>query len=248
MIHGRNLIVSIDGTAIAGAKSCSLEISQEFLKVCSPTASRVFDKLPTTYDWSMSVDCLIASSSLPKHLTDLLIKGTKVLLTFSDGSDQMRAGYAYVKSCNQTGSVGSIAKFSASFESSGELYNYNRYHVSEWEGHEGGFTIDPQHVGGWLIFNNDRHYRIWGVQIALTKTSKLMTHYHDGLLAVYMASYNDIKEAIANNDRQYLDEKLVYYTDEEEDTTNLPGGTYTILVSADYMDTPDPLILLFYSV
>ena len=247
MIHGRNLIVSIDGTAIAGAKSCSLEISQEFLKVCSPTASRVFDKLPTTYDWSMSVDCLIASSSLPKHLTDLLIKGTKVLLTFSDGSDQRRAGYAYVKSCNQTGSVGSIAKFSASFESSGGLYNYNRYHVSEWEGHEGGFTIDPQHAS-WIIFNNDRHYRIWGVQIALTKTSKLMTHYHDGLLAVYMASYNDIKEAIANNDRQYLDENLVYYTDEEEDTTNLPGGTYTILVSADYMDTPDPLILLFYSV
>ena len=247
MIHGRNLIVSIDGTAIAGAKSCSLEISQEFLKVCSPTASRVFDKLPTTYDWSMSVDCLIASSSLPKHLTDLLIKGTKVLLTFSDGSNQMRAGYAYVKSCNQTGSVGSIAKFSASFESSGELYNYNRYHVSEWEGHEGGFTIDPQHAG-WLIFNNDRHYRIWGVQIALTKPSKLMTHYYDGLLAVYMASYYDIKEAIATNDHQYLDEYLVYYTDEEEDTTNLQEGTYTILVSADYMDTPDPLILLFYSV
>ena len=247
MILGRNLIVSIDGVPVAGSKSCQFQISQEFLKVCSPTASRVFDKLPTTYDWSMSVDCLIPSSSLPKDLTDLLIKGTKVLLTFTDGSNQMRAGYAYVKSCNQTGSVGSLAKFSASFESSGELYNYNRYHVSEWEGHEGGFTTDPQHAD-WLIFNNDRHYRIWGVQIALTKPSKLMTHYHDGLLAVYMASYNDIKEAIATNDQQYLDEYLVYYTDEEEDTTNLQEGTYTILVSADYMDTPDPLILLFYSV
>ena len=247
MIHGRNLIVALDGVPVAGAKSCQFQISQNFIKACSPTEGRTKRKVPTDYDWSMSVDCLIPSSNLPKNLTDLLIKGTKVLLTFSDGSDQRRAGYAYVKSCNQTGSVGSIAKFSASFESSGGLYNYNRYHVSEWEGHEGGFTIDPQHAS-WIIFNNDRHYRIWGVQIALTKTSKLMTHYHDGLLAVYMASYNDIKEAIANNDRQYLDENLVYYTDEEEDTTNLPGGTYTILVSADYMDTPDPLILLFYSV
>lgn len=247
MIHGRNLIVSIDGTAIAGAKSCSFEISQEFLKVCSPTASRVFDKIPTTYDWSMSVDCLIASSSLPKNLTDLLIQGTKVLLTFTDGSNQMRAGYAYVKSCKQTGSVDSLAKFSASFESSGELYNYNMYHVSEWEGHEGGFEIDPQDAGS-LIFNNDRHYEIDGVQIALTKPSKLMTYYSEGLLAVYKASYYDIKEAITNNDQQYLDEKLVYYTDVEEDTTNLPEGIYTILVSADYMATPDPLILAFYSV
>lgn len=247
MIHGRNLIVSINGTAIAGAKSCSFEISQEFLKVCSPTASRVFDKIPTTYEWSMSVDCLIPSSSLPKNLTDLLIEGTKVLLTFSDGSNQMRAGYAYVKSCNQTGSVGSLAKFSASFDSSGELYNYNRYHVSEWEGHEGGFKIDPKHEGN-LIFNNDRHYEIDGVQIALAKPTKLMTYYSGGLLAVYKASYYDIKQAITNNNRQYLDEKLVYYTDVEKDTTNLPAGTYTILVSADYMDTPDPLILGFYSV
>lgn len=247
MIHGRNLIVALDGVAIAGAKTCSLQLSQNFIETCSPDSGRVHDKIPTTYDWSVSVDCLIPNSYLPVSLKDKLIAGTKCLLTFTDGSGDNRAGFVYVKSCEESGSIGSLAKFSASFESSGELYNYNRYHVSEWEGHEGGFTIDPQHAG-WLIFNNDRHYRIWGVQIALTKPSKLMTHYYDGLLAVYMASYYDIKEAIARNDRQYLDENLVYYTVVEEDTTNLQEGTYTILVSAYYRDTPDPLILLFYSV
>ena len=195
MIHGRNLIVSIDGTAIAGAKSCSLEISQEFLKVCSPTASRVFDKLPTTYDWSMSVDCLIASSSLPKHLTDLLIKGTKVLLTFSDGSDQRRAGYAYVKSCNQTGSVGSIAKFSASFESSGELLKYTQYTPLEFdEGAEWYLCITDNHID----LSKDRHSSILGVGINVTKTSILFVNC-DSPWGLTELSWNAAKESLAQD-------------------------------------------------
>ena len=132
MIHGRNLIVSLDGVAIAGAKSCDIDINQEFIKTCSPTASRVYDKQPTTYDWGVSVGCLIPSSSLSVSLTDKLIAGTKCLLTFTDGTGQNRAGFVYVKSCKESGSIGSLATFSASFESSGELYKYKMYTANDY--------------------------------------------------------------------------------------------------------------------
>lgn len=124
MILGKNLIVALDGVAIAGAKSCKLNVSQSFLEVCSPTEARVMDKVPKTYDWDISVDCLIPSSNLSVSLTDKLIKGTKCFVTFTDGSNQRRAGFVYVKNCDEGGNVGSLATFSASFESSGALYKY----------------------------------------------------------------------------------------------------------------------------
>lgn len=132
MILGRNLIVSIDGVPVAGAKSCQFQISQDFIKACSPTGSRTFIKVPTTYDWSISVDCLIQSSALPNNLIDKLIAGTRVLLTFTDSSNQKRAGWAYVKSCDEGGSIGSLATFKASFESDGALYCYSYYQTANF--------------------------------------------------------------------------------------------------------------------
>ena len=127
MILGKNLIVALDGVAVAGAKSCKLNLSQNFKEVCSPTEARVMEKIPTTYDWGISVDCLIPSSNLSVSLTDKLIKGTKCFITFTDGSGQNRAGFVYVKNCDEGGNIGSLATFSASFESSGALYKYTQY-------------------------------------------------------------------------------------------------------------------------
>ena len=247
MILGRNLIVSIDGVPVAGSKSCQFQISQNFLTACSPTEGRVKEKIPTDYDWSVSVDCLIPNSTLSVSLVDKLIAGTKCMMTFTDGSGNRRLGFVYVKSCDENGSIGSLATFSASFESTGALYKYNMYSVTKWQDHEGGFTIDPEHPSD-IIFNGDHQYRIWGVQITVSKTSKLNTNYPDGLLAVYKASYNDIKDAITNNDQQYLDEKFKYYLDSEEDIRNLTSGTYTVLLSAGYLETPSPIIQLLYPV
>ena len=132
MILGKNLIVSIDGAPVAGAKSCQFKISQDFINVCSPSSSRTLNKIPTTYDWSASVDCLIPSSTLSVSLADKLIAGTQVLLTFTDGSGQNRAGWVYVKNCDESGPVGSLATFNASFESSGELYKYEMYTTNDY--------------------------------------------------------------------------------------------------------------------
>ena len=127
MTHGRNLIVALDGVAVAAAKSCALQLSQDFIQACSPVSGRVREKIPATYDWSVSVDCLVPNSNLPVSLKDKLKAGTKCMLTFTDGSGDNCAGFVYVKSCDEGGSVGSLATFKAAFESSGPLYKYREY-------------------------------------------------------------------------------------------------------------------------
>lgn len=134
MILGKNLIVSLDGVAIAGAKSCQLEMTRQFLQTCSPTESQVLDKVPTLYDWSVSCDGLIPASSVTVSLEDKLIAGTKCFITFTDGSGNRRAGFVYVKSCRESGSVGSLATYSVSFESTGALYKYTEYTTADFAG------------------------------------------------------------------------------------------------------------------
>ena len=134
MILGKNLIVSLDGVAIAGAKSCQLEMTRQFLQTCSPTESQVLDKVPTLYDWSLSCDGLIPASSVTVNLEDKLISGTKCFITFTDGSGNRRAGFVYVKSCRQSGSVGSLATYSVSFGSTGRLYKYTEYTTADFSG------------------------------------------------------------------------------------------------------------------
>ena len=134
MILGKNLIVSLDGVAIAGAKSCQLEMTRQFLQTCSPTESQVLDKVPTLYDWSLSCDGLIPASSVTVNLEDKLISGTKCFITFTDSIGNNRAGFVYVKSCRQSGSVGSLATYSVSFESTGALYKYTEYTTAAFTG------------------------------------------------------------------------------------------------------------------
>ena len=230
MIHGRNLIVSIDGTAIAGAKSCSLEISQEFLKVCSPTASRVFDKIPTTYDWSVSVDCLIANSSLSIDLKDTLIAGTKCILTFTDGMGERRAGFVYVKSCDESGSVGSLATFKVTFESSGELLKYTQYTPLEFdEGAEWELLIYNNHID----LSKDRDSSILGVGINVTKTSILFVNC-DSPWGLTELPWNAAKESLAQDWGWHdIEQNEVACGDDDVAYITLNPGNYTFLCQGD---------------
>ena len=236
MIHGRNLIVSIDGLAIAGATSCELSVAQEFIKACSPTDSRTFKKIPTIYDWSISVDCLVPTSYLSGSLIDKLTRGTEVLLTFTDGSSNIRAGFAYVMRCNESGPVGGLAKFSASFDGNGTLYiGPTSESLTVWDGHTGGFSINSS--TGNLDFNNSNQYKIYGTEVSVNDGGKLLTSY-SGLLAIYDLSYSSVKNAITNNNTTLLNNKLIAYADGEEMWTDLYFGAYTIIVNANYNQTP----------
>lgn len=124
MIHGDDIYVLTDigGTMqpIAANKSCDLDVSQDFIKACSPTDDRTFTKIPTTYEWSVSSDCLMATSQYAKQLIDAVRNGTKYTLQFIVCGFKVK-GDVFIKSCKITATKGSLAKLSVTFETSGPL-------------------------------------------------------------------------------------------------------------------------------
>ena len=124
MIHGDDIYVTTDIAGkqqpIAAAKSGDLDVSQDFIKACAPNEGRTFRKIPKTYDWGVSCDCLMSTTQYAKLLLDALRNGTKLTLQFLVCGFKVK-GDVYIKSCRITATKGNLAKLSVSFESSGPL-------------------------------------------------------------------------------------------------------------------------------
>ena len=124
MIHGDDIYVLTDigGTMqpIAANKSCDLDVNQDFIKACAPNEGRTFRKIPTTYEWGVSCECLMTTTQYAKMLIDAVRNGTKYTLQFLVVGFKVK-GDVYIKSCKITASKGSLAKLAVTFETSGPL-------------------------------------------------------------------------------------------------------------------------------
>ena len=65
--HGRNLMVSVDGVVIAGAKSCTLDVDVSTVKVSSPTDADWEHIKARIKKWSVSTEHLLKSNAVPSH-------------------------------------------------------------------------------------------------------------------------------------------------------------------------------------
>ena len=158
MTLGKNLILTLDGTAIAASKSCKIAVSQSFIDVCSPTEARVLSKQPTTYDWSMSSDCLVATPAYADAILDMVTNGTRLLVQCYDLTlGLFRSGYAYVQNADITGSVGSLMTLNISIVGSGALNKLN------WDDIEYTLTDVDQHLRE-LGEDNFEWECLWGNQ------------------------------------------------------------------------------------
>lgn len=243
MIHGRNLIVALDGVAVAGSKSCSLQLSQNFIEACAPNSGRVHEKIPTTYEWSVSVDCLVPNSNLPVSLKDKLIAGTKCLLTFTDGDGDNRAGFVYVKSCDESGTVGSLATFKASFEPSGALYKYQELSFGTIQGGD-TFAIHVENDGTILYDFQASGTETLGLQVTPTTKSMLFVKISEDW-AVFKNTLEQIEVFIANQHDDYLNEWLVACGWRNSKVIPLETGKdYTVLID-DHASNPRICWLLY---
>ena len=240
MIHGRNLIVTLDGEAVAAAKTCSLDIDQSFLEACSPVSGRTHTKIPTTYDWGVSVDGLVANNSSPTvSLQDRLIEGTKCLLTFTDGSGNRRAGFVYVKSCKESGSVGGLATYSASFESTDGLYKCTIYNIGNFD--EGvGKAVSVSDTGV-ISYSWTGGAGILGVGFAITKRARLVS-FLTGSWVLYNTSFTNVKSYISNQDGMTLNAYAVVHNKTVGDIYIEPGS-YTML--GFRYSSPTTFVLLY---
>lgn len=66
--QGRNLIISVDGVVIGGAKSCSLDVDVSTTDVSSPTDADWVHIKARMKKWSVSTEHLLKSNAVPAHM------------------------------------------------------------------------------------------------------------------------------------------------------------------------------------
>ena len=115
IIHGRNLIVSVGGTAIAAAKSCDLEIDAETIETSDPNQGVFKTYLAGRKSWKVSCGCLLLAIG-----SNAAMVGDTVSLTFGVNGDTM-TGDAIVTSWKCSGAWGNLANGTFQFQGSGAL-------------------------------------------------------------------------------------------------------------------------------
>lgn len=121
VIHGKKLILKINGTAVAGAKSCELNVQCDEIEFASATQGKWREFLSGRKDWSVSCGHLLPATGTPLK-SSAAMTGTKVTLVIeTDMEDDMLTGTAIVKSWRVSGSVGTLATGAFSFRGSGAL-------------------------------------------------------------------------------------------------------------------------------
>lgn len=122
MIHGRDLILSINGKPIAASTTCELSTNTDFIEVCSPTGGEWKDYIPTQHGWDVSAGCLMASMENFNKLLAMQKNKQRLELSFYDqGLQVFYKGDAYIKKLDIVGNYGNLAKMSVAFQACGEL-------------------------------------------------------------------------------------------------------------------------------
>ena len=131
ILQGKNLIVKANGEVIAAAKSCTLNIDCEIIKVSSPTDGQWEHIIAGMKSWSVSTTHLLKmermidrplhgyldpigqSFTLQLELNDITIEGFHVTETLT--------GSAICKSSQITATKGNLMQGSFKFQGNGPL-------------------------------------------------------------------------------------------------------------------------------
>ena len=121
VVHGKKLIITVGGSAIAGAKSCEINIQCDDIEVASATQGKWREFLAGRKDWSVTCGHLLPASGTPLKSSAAMV-GTKVVLSIqTDMTGDILTGSAIVKSWRASGAVGNLATGAFSFRGSGAL-------------------------------------------------------------------------------------------------------------------------------
>ena len=121
VVHGKKLIITVGGSAIAGAKSCEINIQCDDIEVASATQGKWREFLSGRKDWSVTCGHLLPASGTPLKSSAAMV-GTKVVLSIqTDMTGDTLTGSAIVKSWRASGAVGNLATGAFSFRGTGAL-------------------------------------------------------------------------------------------------------------------------------
>jgi len=120
MLEGRNLLLFVDNVAVAGAKSCELDVQSDVIETCSPSVSGWSEYIAGIKKWTVSCGLLIVDGDTIANGIDMV--GRQVSLRFSvRNSQDYITGNAIVTTWHVTGTLPNLAQGSFSFRGTGPL-------------------------------------------------------------------------------------------------------------------------------
>lgn len=118
-LQGNNLIIYVDGVAVAAAKSCT--VTMEVGSIDTAGSGRTKASMPTVKEWSVKTSVLV--TSLNGHFA--LSGKVRLSVGVRDGNGELTTdrmtGEAIVTSANVSAAVGNLVQGSFSFKGSGAL-------------------------------------------------------------------------------------------------------------------------------
>lgn len=135
-MHGKDLLIAANGRVIAAQRTCSLNMQQDTIEVCSPVSGPWREYIPGTLGWNVSCDGLIYEPEYADELMDVLTRRQKVRLSYYDPELRIvRSGYAIPTVLQEGASISDLASYSLTFQGSGELekvaYEFAQYTANE---------------------------------------------------------------------------------------------------------------------
>jgi predicted secreted protein len=118
-INGNNILIMVDGAAIAGTKSNEMQVGAEMIEIASPTNGDWSAFISGRKEWSVTSNWLV--TAVPDIKRALRIGATVTIRIIGRGQTKGLAGTAIVQKCAQQYVRGNLASGSFSFQGSGPL-------------------------------------------------------------------------------------------------------------------------------
>ena len=122
IVHGRNLLIYVDGSVVAAARTCTMNMTVDTTQVSNPLNTRCKSFLPERKSWTVTVTKLVAvvhtlfeENEQPVRLSFVVRDKYGNLM-----GDRM-TGDALIKNVSVDATVGSLATGSITFQGTGEL-------------------------------------------------------------------------------------------------------------------------------
>ena len=119
MEKGNNILILIDGAAVAGTRANEIQVGGELIEIASPDTGQWRAFIAGRKEWGFTSGWLVTTHADIKRL---LWQGRTVTVRIIGRGDSTGlTGTAIVQQCALTSSVGNLAQGSFSFKGSGPL-------------------------------------------------------------------------------------------------------------------------------
>lgn len=120
-INGNNIIITVDGHAVAGTRSNEVQCEAEIIEISSSSNQSWKAVIAGRRSWSFSVGFLVLANSRVRQLLSVGSKYSVIIKERNASTSEQVTGEAIMKTCKIAATRGNLATGSFSFVGTGPL-------------------------------------------------------------------------------------------------------------------------------